>query len=100
MNDGSKIGNKLNLSRIWGPDIISHEERSKLLDIGAEMEMPPIKQHRSLKPPLNVRVTVWNGNKVIRDHQKDFRSHITREWINDLLLWAMNHKFRVEFHAE
>lgn len=52
------------------------------------------------KKPLLMRIKVYKGTQLIRDHQKDFRSHITREWINNLLLWAMNNKFRVEFHAE
>lgn len=85
MNDGSKIGNKLDVSKIWE------------CDIGAEMGMPPIKQR---KKPLLIRIKVYKGTQLIRNHQKDFRSHVTREWINNLLLWAMNNKFRVEFHAE
>jgi len=43
-----------------------------------------------------INVFIYDGERLIREHKKDFSKNSVRKWINNVLLWAVTKDYRVE----
>lgn len=61
-----------------------------------DLEYDPPLLESPRRESLMINVMVYEGSTLIRNHKKNYRSKGIRQWINDLILWAVKNGKRIE----
>jgi hypothetical protein len=66
-----------------------------------EHDKPAFEKFKN-RSPLIIKIKVYDrvDNKQIREHIRNFRNGISKDWLIDVIMWAVNNQKRVEIERK